>query len=495
MNAFGSIQVREGDVLAGKYRIERLLGVGGMGVVVAARHVELDQLVAIKFVRDDALDNEEAVERFLREARSAARLKSEHVARVLDVGKLASGAPYMVMEFLEGSDLAQTLTRDGPMAVDLAAALMMQVCEAVAEAHAAGIVHRDLKPENLFLTRTIGGSPKMKVLDFGVSKSARLADDPRVKLTRTRTVLGSPLYMPPEQMRSSRDVDARGDVWALGVVLFELLTGRSPFEAETMPELCLKIVSEPPLSLAQLRPELPPRLVEIVERCLEKDKTKRYDSASELAEALASFAPPRSVVFTGRPSVVAAEAIAPRSVVAPADPVPASDGPPRVASIPAAWGTEGRHEPQPAPARRATAATWAVVALLAGGASIVAFAVGRPGGTRAPAASASPAVQPPPAVTEIAPEHAELPRIADTPFAPATAPSSSSGSRAVASDLPALVEATVAPAAASNRPADPSGAAKTTGAAAPASPAHRVVRSSSVPSAVARPDDDIPSLR
>ena len=146
MNAFGSIQVREGDVLAGKYRIERLLGVGGMGVVVAARHVELDQLVAIKFIRDDALDNEEAVERFIREARSAAKLKSEHVARVLDVGKLESGAPYMVMEFLEGSDLAQTLTRDGPMAVELAAALMMQVCEAVAEAHAAGIVHRDLKP-------------------------------------------------------------------------------------------------------------------------------------------------------------------------------------------------------------------------------------------------------------------------------------------------------------------------------------------------------------
>jgi eukaryotic-like serine/threonine-protein kinase len=483
MNAFGSIQVREGDVLAGKYRIERLLGVGGMGVVVAARHVELDQLVAIKFVRDDALDNEEAVERFIREARSAAKLKSEHVARVLDVGKLDSGAPYMVMEFLEGSDLAQTLTRDGPMAVDLAAALMMQVCEAVAEAHAAGIVHRDLKPENLFLTRTIGGSPKMKVLDFGVSKSARLADDPRVKLTRTRTVLGSPLYMPPEQMRSSRDVDARGDVWALGVVLFELLTGRSPFEAETMPELCLKIVSEPPLSLAQLRPDLPPTLVEIVERCLEKDKTKRYDTASELAQALASFAPPRSVIFTGHPSL-GVQAVAPGSVVAPAEAVPPSDGPPRIASIPAAWGTEDRRESQQAPARRATAATWAVVALLAVGAAIVAFEVGRPGGTPVPAASAAPpAVQPPPAVTEIAPEHAELPQIADT-LLPSAPPSAS-----------AVVGETVAPAAASNRTAESSGAVKTTGSAAPASPAHRVGRSSSVAAGVAKPDDDIPSLR
>ena len=164
----GTAPVREGDLLAGKYRVERVLGAGGMGIVVAARHEELDQMVAIKFVRDEALDNDEAVQRFLREARAAVKLKSEHVARVLDVGKLESGAPYMVMEYLEGSDLGQVLTEQGPMDTEGAADWIMQACEAVAEAHSLGIVHRDLKPENLFLTNTIGGTQKMKVLDFGV---------------------------------------------------------------------------------------------------------------------------------------------------------------------------------------------------------------------------------------------------------------------------------------------------------------------------------------
>src|ERR1700722_6614058 len=407
MNQFGSIQVREGDVLAGKYRIERLLGVGGMGVVVAARHEQLDQLVAIKFIRDDALDNDEAVERFLREARSAAKLRSEHVARVLDVGRLESGAPYMVMEFLEGFDLAHAVTHDGPMAVDLAASLMMQVCEAVAEAHAAGIVHRDLKPENLFLTRTIGGSPKMKVLDFGVSKLVRLAGDPKAKLTRTSAMLGSPLYMAPEQMRSSRDVDARGDVWALGVVLFELLTGRSPFEAETMPELCLKIVSEPPLSLAELRPVLPQELVDIVECCLQKDRNKRYATASELAQALMPLAPPRSLSFSGLPSIagapsMGAEASSPGSLFAPPQAIqagPPSGGLGRNASIPAAWGTEGRRDSQQLPPRRGKVAAWAVVVSLAVGAAAVAFELSRQGSGALHAAP--PASPGPPAVSEV----------------------------------------------------------------------------------------------
>src|SRR5580704_14420614 len=264
-----SAPVREGDLLAGKYRVERVLGAGGMGVVVAARHIELDQLVAIKFVRDEAIASEDAVQRFLREARAAVKLKSEHVARVLDVGKLESGAPYMVMEYLEGSDLGKVLVEHGPSSVDAAADWILQACEAVAEAHAAGIVHRDLKPENLFLARSVGGGQKIKVLDFGVSKAmAGGASGEMSGLTRTRAMLGSPLYMAPEQMRSSRDVDARADVWALGVVLFQLLTNRYPFEAETMPELCLRVVTEPPLSLVSLRPDVPPGIVSVIERCL-----------------------------------------------------------------------------------------------------------------------------------------------------------------------------------------------------------------------------------
>src|SRR5271167_4895972 len=183
--------VREGDLLAGKYRIERVLGVGGMGVVVAARHEQLDQLVAIKFVREDALGNADAIERFLREARSAVRLKSEHVARVIDVGKLESGAPYMVMEFLDGEDLGHVLEERGALPIDAAVQLVLQACEAVAEAHAAGIVHRDLKPQNLFLTRAVTGFPRLKVLDFGVSKTAGMTSDRQGALTRTRSMLGS----------------------------------------------------------------------------------------------------------------------------------------------------------------------------------------------------------------------------------------------------------------------------------------------------------------
>ena len=296
----GSGPVREGDLLAGKYRVERVLGAGGMGIVVAARHVELDQLVAIKFVREEALDNEQGIQRFLREARAAVKLKSEHVARVLDVGKLESGAPYMVMEYLEGSDLAKVLAERGPLPLDSAADWIMQACEAVAEAHAAGIVHRDLKPENLFLTRSVGGAPKVKVLDFGVSKALQGSSGGLSNLTRTRAMLGSPLYMSPEQMRSSRDVNSRADIWALGVVLFQLLTTRWPFEADTMPELCLKVVSDPPLSLAALRPDVPPAMVAVVERCLSKDPAKRFAEAAELASALEPFAHPASRLLAER---------------------------------------------------------------------------------------------------------------------------------------------------------------------------------------------------
>jgi serine/threonine-protein kinase len=202
MSESGSSPVKEGDLLAGKYRVERVLGVGGMGIVVAARHEQLDQPVAIKFVRDDALGNQEAVARFLREARAAVKLRSEHAAKVLDVGTLESGAPYMVMEYLEGSDLGAVLSERGPLTVEVAAEYIVQACEAVAEAHAAGIVHRDLKPQNLFLARSVGGS-RVKVLDFGVSKTLANSSGGGA-LTQTRSMLGSPLYMSPEQMRSSR---------------------------------------------------------------------------------------------------------------------------------------------------------------------------------------------------------------------------------------------------------------------------------------------------
>jgi serine/threonine-protein kinase len=483
MNQFGSIQVREGDLLAGKYRVERVIGVGGMGIVVAARHEQLDQLVAIKFVRDDALDNDEAVERFLREARSAARLRSEHVARVLDVGRLETGAPYMVMEFLDGNDLGKALARDGPMAVDLAAALMLQACEAVAEAHAAGIVHRDLKPENLFLTRTVGGSPKLKVLDFGVSKALRL-DDPQGKLTKTRTMLGSPLYMAPEQMRSGRDIDQRIDVWALGVVLFELLTGRSPFEAETMPELCLKVVSEPPLSLAVLRPVLPPGIVAVVEKCLEKDRDKRSADAAELARALEPFAPSRANLFSARGSFDSLRG----AIVSHAPPgvtsTPASGllGPPasptslpKTSSIPA-WGAERGPDPRPPPPKRVGLAIGIVTGLVVLGAVAVALAL-RHGPAPAPAAEGAPS-GPPAALSDLPPAPPVV--LSELPPAPAPTIETSAG---VGGTPPAASPARSVAVPPSVRLA-PAPQAKVPGSTAPA------------PTSTGRKDDeDIPAFR
>jgi eukaryotic-like serine/threonine-protein kinase len=287
--------VREGDLVAGKYRVGRLLGEGGMGVVVAAVHEQLHQPVAIKFVRHESLGNPDVVARFLREARAAAGLKSEHVAKVTDVGTLESGAPYMVMEMLEGSDLHQVLEQRGSVPIELAADWLIQTCEAVAEAHAAGIVHRDLKPQNLFLARTVGGGSTIKVLDFGVSKSIVAAN-----LTVTSALLGSPLYMSPEQMRSSRDVTPRADVWALGVVFFELLTGRLPFEAATLPELCFQVASDPPIPITTLLDDVPPDVVALIERCLQKDPSLRFADAAELATALEPLAPPESSVVAER---------------------------------------------------------------------------------------------------------------------------------------------------------------------------------------------------
>jgi serine/threonine protein kinase len=280
--------VQVGDVLAGKYRVERVLGEGGMGLVVAAMHMQLEQLVAVKFVLPSMLDSKTVVERFLRESRAAVRLKSEHAAKVLDVGTLESGAPYMVMEYLEGCDLGQVQQQQGVLAFDVAADYVLQACEAVAEAHSLGIVHRDLKPQNLFLTTRVGGAPLIKVLDFGISK---MASEVASGLTQTQTTIGSPLYMAPEQMRSARNVDGRADIWALGVVLYKLMSGEVPFQADTMPELCYKVVHDPPRPLTEVRPDVPAGLAAIVMRCLEKEPEMRFANVGELASALEPFAP------------------------------------------------------------------------------------------------------------------------------------------------------------------------------------------------------------
>ena len=280
-----------GSILAGKYRVSRTLGRGGMGIVVEARHIALEERVALKFLLPAYAQHPEASSRFLREARAAVRIKSEHVARVTDVGTLDTGAPYMVMEYLEGRDLARLVETTGVVSIPDAVDYIVQGCDAIAEAHGLGIVHRDLKPANLFLTTRPDGMPLVKVLDFGISKVTGEGVD---KLTKTNAAMGSALYMSPEQMQATRSVDHRTDIYALGVSLYELLAGRQPFFAETLPQLCAAILTGAPTPLREARPEVPEALASVVERAYARDRERRYASVADFVVALAPFAPPRS---------------------------------------------------------------------------------------------------------------------------------------------------------------------------------------------------------
>ncbi|HXN32365.1 MAG TPA: serine/threonine-protein kinase [Polyangiaceae bacterium] len=279
-----------GDTLAGKYVVEGLCGRGGLAVVLSAMHAGLGQRVAVKMLLPEWAGDQDVVQRFVREGRAATRIRSEHVVRVFDVGTLENGAPYLVLEYLDGHDLDEVVSMWGPLPVATAIDWVLQAVEAIAEAHAYGIVHRDLKPANLFLTQRADGSACIKVLDFGLSKLT----DPRMsgasaKLTRPTDVMGSLHYMAPEQLRASCEADTRADLWALGAVLHELLTTQPPFRGETMPELCATVLTQPPPRLSSLRENVAPEIERAVLRCLEKDPSARFATAAELARALSPF--------------------------------------------------------------------------------------------------------------------------------------------------------------------------------------------------------------
>jgi serine/threonine-protein kinase len=308
---------RVGDIIDGKYRVERVLGRGGMGIVVAARHLRLGQEVAIKFPVARLSLRSDVVARLVREGRAAMAIRSEHVARVHDVGTLDGGEPYLVMEYLVGHDLGEILAGSGPLPIATAVEYILQATEALAEAHARGIIHRDLKPSNLFLSQRPDGSPLVKLIDFGISKSANGDLDPL--RTDPGAVIGSPLYMAPEQMRSVREVDARSDIWALGATLHTLVSGEPPFEAGTLVEIHERILRGTPL-LRATRPDAPAALEAALLRCMQRDPADRYATVADLADALAAVAPEhaRGSALRAR-RILAAAPLEPTSPRAPSD--------------------------------------------------------------------------------------------------------------------------------------------------------------------------------
>jgi eukaryotic-like serine/threonine-protein kinase len=317
------VALKPGGIVGGKFRVDRVLGEGGMGIVVAATHLQLGQTVALKCMRPEVV-SPSYLKRFMREARASVKLKSQHAARVIDVGAFEDGMPYIVMEYLEGQDLSELLKQRGRLPVHEAVEYMLQACEAIGEAHSYGIVHRDIKPANLFLAQGPGGAPTIKVLDFGVSKildleaqgddtnpGGRIRDGRPLRandsvVTRVTDLLGSPSYMAPEQVLNASAADTRSDIWSVGVILFKLVCGRGPFTAESLGELVQQVMKNRIPTVGELLPDCPPGFSEVVAKCLERDRLKRFADIPELARALAPYAPSGTAPSLERAAILGA---------------------------------------------------------------------------------------------------------------------------------------------------------------------------------------------
>jgi eukaryotic-like serine/threonine-protein kinase len=405
--------IRPGELLAGRYRIETVLGEGGMGVVVAATHMQLGKRVAVKILRPQLASDEEQSARFSREAHAGVRLTGEHSVHVLDVGQLEDGTPYMVMEFLVGADLGEVLTQRRKLTPADAVDYILQATEGIAEAHAHGIIHRDVKPQNLFLTHRADGSPLIKVLDFGLNKDV----DNDKSLTKSRTIFGSPYYMSPEQMKASRDVDARTDIWALGACLYELVVGEPPFEAPTVAELTIKVLQETPVLPHLREPAVPEGLSTVILLCLERDPSRRFPDVRALAAALEPFASARargaaervaSIFRMVQPSAHGRAPSLPRIPGASADPLTRTE---------ASWDSAARRETRVRKGLIAAVTALVVTALGIAGMLMFRTAPSAPA-TTAPAAAPAPAPAPDPASASAsapAPASASAPASAPPP--------------------------------------------------------------------------------
>jgi serine/threonine-protein kinase len=357
-----------GDVFGGKYRIVRQLGEGGMGTVWEGRHTVIGRRVAIKLLHESLASQPEVQARFRREAQAAAAIGSEHIVDVEDVGFTPDGVPYLVMEYLEGRNLFEILKREGPFEPSRAACYLIQACRALAMAHERGIVHRDLKPENLFLTVREDGAPWIKVIDFGIAKLvASVSTESESRLTAMGTALGTPYYMSPEQIRGAKELDHRADVYSMGVILYELLTGKRPFAGATVNDLIIAIATEEPVPPRKHRPDLDWRLEGVILRAIERDPGDRFLSIAELAAALAPFA--------DRPEKPSAPPVAPR---------PAGEALPASTATTMAWqsvvGQAALVEPPRLDRRWLPAAVVAGVLVLAGAVGLTVLLAGQDGG-------------------------------------------------------------------------------------------------------------------
>ena len=274
------------NLVDGRYRLDSVLAEGGMSTVYKAWHMTLDQPIAVKVLRPDYVDLPEAVERFQAEARSLALLRDKHCVQVMDVGAMTDGTPFMVLELLEGCDLRGVLREGGPLTVAATTSFMLQAARAVSEVHALGLIHRDLKPDNLFLARQAVGKDVIKLIDFGISKSLLETSS---HATQVDSYLGSPHFMSPEQIRSATSVDVRTDVWSLGATFYELVTGRTPFQGNTLGSICASIICDEPPPAQRLRADLPAALDQVIMRCLMKDREFRYPNMQAIIDDLLQF--------------------------------------------------------------------------------------------------------------------------------------------------------------------------------------------------------------
>jgi len=468
---------RVGEVVGEKYRLVRLLGEGGMGSVYEARHDVIGRRFAVKFLHAELASHPEILLRFRREAQAAGSLENENIAAVTDFGSSPDGAPYIVMEFLEGEDLAKTLARNGPLPVARAAHILIQVCRGLFAAHGRGIVHRDLKPENLLLQQRGDGGDLVKILDFGIAKLKSTEHRPEAA-TRTGITLGTPYYMPPEQARGQKELDERADIYALGVILFELLSGQKPHNGENYNAILYSILMGAAPRIEQFRPDLPPELAAVVHRAMAGEANQRYQSVSELSQALAPF--------TGRSMTPAPTLSNESTVMAPHS--ASGVGAQSARSVSSGSGTRAPvaftpnpSMPLPAP-QKSHAGLWAglaaVVVLGAGGSA--AWFAAHAGPATTPSVTTPAAAPPPPAPPPAA--IAPTPTPEPTP-APVVSPSATPAVEA------APRQAAIPPQKhlqlQAKRPVAPAAAAPPAPAPAPAKPA------APTPAPRPKPDDDL----